>query len=170
MNALNTFIVDHSLDFDDQAITPFDLYHFDAFMFIIDKATNTSAPIITFLAGEGPDNFAVLSVYTPTRSNYTYDSGMGPITVEVESAAVDIEVKRSRFAKAFTVCLAIINSALAIASAYITLLVFVRREKMNDSLLVLPVTVVLTIPTLRGLYAGSLPFGIFIGRCQLSDL
>ena len=62
--------------------------------------------------------------------------------------------------------LALINSALTISSAYITLLVVVRREKMNDSFLVLPVTVVLTIPALRGLHVGSPPFGIYLGRCQ----
>ena len=167
MNILNVFDVDHSLDYGSQGITPFDFYQFAALMFMIDKATNTSVPIVAIVAGEGPENFAVSSLYTPTRSNYTYDFGTGPVTVEVESAVVDIEAKRSRLTKAFTVSLALINSALTIASAYITLLVVVRREKMNDSLLVLPVTVILTIPALRGLYVGSPPFGIYLGRRQV---
>ena len=167
MNTLNVFYVDHNIDYSIfPGMVPFDFYNLDAAVFMIDKATNASVPIVTFAAAEGPENFAVSSFLTLTKSNYTYDSGTGPVTVEVESASAEIQVKRSRLTKAFTVSLALVNSALTIASAYITLLVVVRREKMNDSFLVLPVTVVLTIPALRGLYVGSPPFGIYLGRCQ----
>ena len=167
MNVFNTFNVDHGLDPAIRpGLVPYDSYTLIALVFIVEKATNASVPIITFAAGEGTDNFVVSSTQTPTKSNYTYDPGTGPTTVEVGSAIAEIWVRRSMLAKAFTISLALINTALAIGTAYITLLVVIKREKMKGSLLLLPVTVVLTIPALRGLYVGSPPFGIYIGTCQ----
>lgn len=163
MNVLNVFNVDHSLDFGDPGSVPFDTYSLSALAFVIEKATNKSVPIITFAAGEGPDNFVVSSIRAQTKNNYAYDSGTGPTTVEVGSSMIVMTVKRSQLARAFTVCLLLINTALTIGSAYITLLVVFRRGGMNDTVLLLPVTIVLTVPALRGLYVGSPPFGIYIG-------
>ena len=169
MNTLNVFNVEHNIDYlIRQEMTPFDSYDLTAFMFMIEKPTHTPVPIVVFAASEGPHNFVVSSSQTRTYSNFTYKSDTGPITIKVESAVIRIQVKRSKFSGAFTLCLVLINSTLTIGSAYITLLVVVRRERMNDSLLLLPVTVVLTIPALRNLYVGSPPFGIYIGRWQAS--
>ena len=66
-----------------------------------------------------------------------------------------IEVKRSPLAQAFTTCLLIIGWA-----------VYFRKEKPSDAILLFPLAVVVTIPTLRGLYVGLPPFGIFIGVSQ----
>ena len=86
-----------------------------------------------------------------------------PMTIGAESAVIDITVKRSQLAQALTVCLLLINSALTIGSACITLLVVTRKEGVNSAVLVLPVTLILAIPALRALYVGSPPFGIYIG-------
>ena len=126
-------------------------------------ATNASVPIVKFSAGEGPDNFVLSSDEWPMNNNWTYDSGTGSTTVVVESKVIQITVKRSQLAQAFTVCLLLINAALTAASVYITLLVTVRREAVKEGLLLLPVTTVLTIPALRALYVGSPPFGIYLG-------
>ena len=75
-----------------------------------------------------------------------------------------MEAKRSLLTQAFTVCLLVINSALSIGSAYVTFLAVVRKGAVNDAVFLFPVTVVLTIPALRGLYPGSPPFGIYLGR------
>jgi len=144
-------------------MVPFDVYYLNALAFVIEKATNRSVPIITFATGEGAENFVVSSIQTQAKNNYTYNPGTGPTTVEVESSLVFITVKRSKLAQAFTVCLLLVNTALAICATYITLLVIVRRDGMNDGVLLLPVTIVLTIPTLRGLFVGSPPFGIYLG-------
>ena len=64
--------------------------------------------------------------------------------------------------------LLVINWTLTIGSTYITLVVVRTDEKMNDAVLFLQVTIVLTIPTLRNLYVGLPTFGIYIGRpCSL---
>lgn len=146
-------------------MAPFDTFYLTALAFVIERATNRSVSIIAFAAGETPNGFSVSSVEMQTKSEYTYDPGTGPITVEVDSSLVTISGKRTQFAQAFTMCLLVINWALTIGSTYITLLVVVRRdEKMNDAVLLLPVTIVLTIPTLRNLYVGLPTFGIYIGR------
>ena len=84
--------------------------------------------------------------------------------VAVKGCLFGTTVERSLLVRAFTLCLLIINSALTIGSAYVTLLAVTRRERVNDAVFFFPVTVVLTIPALRGLYPGSPPFGIYLGR------
>ena len=167
MDALNVFDVDHGLDsVVAPHMAPFDTYSLTALVFVIEKATNTSVPIITFAAGEGPDNFVISSFEMQTKSNYTYGPGTGTNIVEVESRAIVMTVKRSQLANAVTVCLLLVNSILTVGSAYVTFLVVVRRERTNSTVLFIPVTIVLTIPVLRGLYVGSPPFGIYLGTSQ----
>ena len=164
MNVFNVFYVDHSLDIVSMDAVPFDSYVSSALLLVIEKATNKSVPIVTFAAGEGPDNFAVSSFDMETKSNYTYDSGAGPTTAEVESRVIRITVERSQLARAFTICMMIVGSALAIGSTYLTILVFFEGDGVDRAVLLLPVTIILTIPALRALYPGSPPFGIFIGK------
>ena len=163
VNILNVFDVVHSLDIVGLNMVPFDTYSLSALMIVIEKATNKSVPIITFAAGEGPDNFVVSSYDMWTKSNYTYDSGTGPTTVEVDSSVIQIGVKRSQLAQAFTMCLLIVSSALTIGSIYLMFLVIFGREGVDNAVLLLPVTIILTIPALRSLYPGSPPFGIYVG-------
>jgi len=160
---LSAFVVDHPLRTLAQDMAPFDAYSLTAIVFVIEKETNKSVPIIAFGAGEGPKNFVVSSKNSRTLSNYTYDSGMGPTTVEVESSVISVAVKRSQLAQAFTVCLMLINSALTVGSAYVTILVLTEKERVHEGIFLFPVTVVLTIPALRSLYPGGPPFGIYIG-------
>ena len=149
-------------------MAPFDSYIFTASVFVIEKATNKSVPIIAFAAGEAPDNFIVFSSETSTTSNFTFDSGTGPTTTAVESSVVDMEARRSQLAQAFTMCLFLANWALTIGSVYIALVALVGTEKTDAAVLLLPVTIVLTIPTLRDLYVGSPPFGIYLGMYKVA--
>ena len=164
MYRLTVFDVNHSIDTSTMSIAPFDAYSLTASAFVIEKATNKSVPIVAFAAGEATDSFVVSSVETETKSNYTYDSGSGPTTVEVESSVIYIKAKRTQLAQAFALCLLLVNWALTIGSTYITLLVVFRKEEINDSVLLFPVTIVFAIPTLRSLYAGSPQSGIVTGK------
>jgi len=147
-------------------MAPFDVYSLSVVMFMINKATNESVPIIAFTTGGAMDNFDISSIGAETTRNYTYDSGAGPTTINVDSKTVHIEAKRTRLVQAVTICLFLINWALTAASIYIVLLVVFGKEEMDDAVLLLPVTIILTIPTLRSLYPGLFPFGIFIGESQ----
>ena len=147
-------------------MAPFDIYYVTAFAFVIEKATNTAIPIVKFAAGEAPNHFDISSDEMETTSNYTYDSGSGPTMTEVPSKMVFIQATRSLFTRALTMCLFLVNWALTIGSIYIMLIAIFREEGINEAVLLLPITIILTIPTLRSLYPGSPPFGIYIGKPQ----
>ena len=163
MHTLNVFDVNHNIDSIAGGMVPFENYSLSVLAFVIEKKTNKSIPIIAFVASGRPDNFIIKSTEWRTKSNYTYESGGRSTLGEVESSVVRVTAKRLALAQAFTMCVLFVNSALAIGSAYVTLLVIFRREGVNDTVFLLPVTIVLTIPALRSLYVGSLPFGIYLG-------
>jgi len=160
------FVVEFTADYPDVDTAPFDGYSLSIPAFVIDTVTNEPIPIITFTVGQAPDSFDISSVEAATTSNYTYDSGTGPTTITVHSKIVHVEVKRSRFAQALTISLLLVNWALTAASIYIMVLVVFRKERMDSVVLLLPVTIILTIPTLRSLYPGPLPLGIYIGKSR----
>ena len=164
--SLTSFEVDHSIDYVNMDLAPFDLYSLTAFAFVIEKATNTAIPIVTFVAGEQPNHFDISSDEMGTKSNYTYDPGSGAITIEVPSRTVFIQATRSLFMRTLTICLFLVNWALTIGSIYIMLVAIFREEGVNETVLLLPITIILTIPTLRGLYPGSPLSGIYIGKSQ----
>ena len=166
MYSLTVFDVEHGVDFFNSDMAPFDSYSFSVFVFVIDKDTNTSVPIATFAAGEAPDNFVISSSELLATSSYTYDSGTGLTTIGVDSRVVSIAAKRTVFARGLTMCFLLVNWTLSIGSIYIMFIVVFRKQKINDAVFVLPVTIILTIPTLRSLYAGSPPFGIYIGMSE----
>ena len=164
MNPTDVFEVDHNITYRFSDMVPFDSYYFTASVFALEKTHKKSVPIVAFTAGEAADNFVLSSNVTHTNDGFTYDPTTSRVVAAVESTMIQIVAKRSKFAQAFTLCLLLVNWALTIGSIYITLLVIIRGEKMDAAVLVLPVTIVLTIPTLRGLYVGSPPFGVYIGK------
>ena len=154
------FGVSHLIDFYNPDMVPFDVYSVSLIASVIEKATNKSMPIIEFAACEGSDNF-VMSSFSELMVSEN-DTGSG--VVKTYPGLIEIVARRSRLAQAFTMCLLLINWALALGSTYVTVVVVVRRDKVHEGVLLLPVTIILTIPTLRGLFVGSPPFGIYLGR------
>ena len=65
-----------------------------------------------------------------------------------------LTISRSVLARTFTICMLFMNWALTVGTLYITLVVLVRKEKMNDAVLALPIAVVLTIPAIRAPFIG----------------
>ena len=149
--------------FDQQMAAPFDDYVLNAFVFVIDKATNKSVHITWFAAADPLNNFVTFSRDAETTNKFTYETGNGTVTVDVESRALVVTISRSVLARSFTMCMLLVNWALTVGTVYVTLVMLVRREKMSDAVLSLPITVVLTIPAIRALFVGSPPFGILLG-------
>ena len=163
METLTAFQFNHTIDYNAPGMAPFDTYILNAVAFVIDRTTNEPVPIIQFATDEGPDNFAVSSNNYSTISAYDYSPGIPP--TPVSSKVIQITVKRSHLARAFTMCLLLVNIALTLGSSYVTLVIFFKRdEDVHDGVLLLPVTIILTIPALRNLFVGSPPFGIYLGR------
>ena len=156
--------------FDQQLTAPFDDHVLNAFVFVIDKVTNESVHITRFTTADPLNNFVTFSRDTETVNDFTYETGNGTVTIQVESRALEVRVHRSILAQAFTMCMLLVNWALTIGSLYITLVMLVRRERMSDAVLALPITVVLTIPAIRSLFISSPPFGMLLGTLRNSFL
>lgn len=143
--------------FDQPILAPYDDYVLDVEAFVIDTATNESLPILKLSAADPTDNFyADRQVDWDTES--TFNGGRVP------SRHFTMRVKRSFLSKIFTIILLIVNWFLTAGCLRITLLSVVGHKEMGDGVLLLPITVILTIPALRQLYVGSPPFGMYLGR------
>ena len=136
-------------------------------MFAIGKVTNESVHITRFTTADPLNNFVTFSCDTEIVDDFTYETPV-PVTIQVESCALEVRVHRSILAQAFTMYMLLVNWALTIGSLYITLVMLVRRERMSDAVLALPITVVLTIPATRSLFIGSPPFGILLDTLRNS--
>jgi len=166
--ALISFNTEHWTIPENQNFIPLDRYHFTTFVFVIESATNKSVPITTFVVRDRYESAGptTTSVELETRNNFTYNTEDGPVTVEVESRTVLATTRRSSAARALTFSMFAINWILVLGSVAIALMVFARRGEVKDGVAFLPITVILSIPTIRFLYVGSPPLGIFIGMHQ----
>ena len=168
-----SFDTDHKVETGDRWCMPFDHYYFTSFLFAVEKATNKSVPIVIFAVGDaGPgafSDFTTFSETVPSRSNFTYEAGDGPITVEVGSNTTFVTIKHSTRARVLTVSMFAINWVLTLCSVVIALTVVIREE-MRDGVAFLPVTIILSIPAIRSLYVGSPPFGIYLGMYHNCDV
>lgn len=144
-------------------MVPFQHYSFNAIAFAIDPTTNHSVHIVTFDVLDTLGDFVIHSRDAADTDNFTYDSGSGLVTMEVESRLLQAEIKLSAIAKAFVIWLCLANWALSVGSVYITALVAFRRLETNSVVAVLPFSALLAIPAVRSLYMNSPPFGTPIG-------
>jgi len=160
-----SFDREHRVETGDRWCTPFDHYKFTASAFVVEATTNTSIPITLAVGDAGPgdpSDFITRYKSESTTTVFTYDTGNGPVTVEVESRTVQARVKRVARARALTLSMFAINWVLTLCSVAIAMNVVIK-EKAKDGLDILPVTIILSIPAIRSLYIGSPPFGIYLG-------
>ena len=144
-------------------MVPFEHYSFHAFTFAVDPITNDSVPITTFGIFDALGDFIIHSHDATGANNFTYESGDGLVSVEVESRILRAEIKRSVIAKAFAICLFLGNWAMTIGSVYTTALLASEKLEANSIITALPFSALLAIPTIRSLYSPS-SLGISIGK------
>ena len=145
-------------------LVPFQRYSFNAFTFAIDPITNRSVHIAKFGILDVLHDFVVRSHDVADTRMFTYDSGKGLVTTEVESHLLRAEITRSAIAKAVATSMFLINWALSVGSVYITALVVSGKLEASSVIAVLPFSALLAIPAVRSLYIDSPPFGISIGK------
>ena len=138
--------------FDQPILAPYDDYVLDIEAFVIDTATNQSLPILKFSAADPTDNF-----YADNQIDWDTENTFNG--QRVPSKHFQMRIKRSFLSKIFTIVLLIVNWLLTAGCLRITLLSVVGHEELGEGTLLLPITVILTIPALRALYVGSPPFG-----------
>ena len=151
-------------------IDPFQRYAFDAFVFAIDPTTNHSVHIPAFNVFDTVGDFVIQSHDTAARRQFSYDSGNGQVTTEVESRVLRGEITQSAIAKAFAICLVLVNWMLTVGSVYITALITSRMLDASSVVAALPFSAPLTIPMVRSLYVGSLPSGTSVGQSFVPSL
>jgi hypothetical protein len=161
---LVSFDTEHMVEAGNQYDNPLDRYNFTTFVFVVEKATNTSVPITVFAVGDiGPGDFTTTSTAIPTKNQVVYDTEDGSTTVEVESSTIFATIKHSIRTRALTFSMFAINWVLTLCSVTIASIVVRRRGKVEDGVALLPITVILSTPTIRNLYVGSPPLGVFLG-------
>ena len=148
---------------------PFRHYTFNAFVFAIDPTTNRSVNIATFGILDILGDFVIRSHDAADTSEFTYDSGTGLVTMEVESRLLWVDITRSTVAKAFAICMFLGNWTLAAGSVYTTILVAFGRLDANSVIAALPFSNLLTIPAIRSLYVDSPPLSISVGKPCMSS-
>jgi hypothetical protein len=144
--------------FDQPILAPFDDYVLDVEAFVIDASTNQSLPILKLSAADPTDNF-----YGYDQFDWDTESSFNG--TRVSSRHLSMRVKRSFLSKIFTMILFMVNWLLTAGSVHITLVSAVRHEELGEGVLLLPITVILTIPALRQLYVDSPPFGVYPRGC-----
>ena len=100
----NNSIVRYLLD--QQLAGPSEDYTLNALVFAIDKATNESVHITRLIHSTALSRFRVIR---RRQEAHTYDTGNGTTTVDVESRASVLTISRSDLARAFKMCLLLVN-------------------------------------------------------------
>ena len=73
----------------------------------------------------------------------------------MSSKHLRVRIKRSFLVKIFTIIVLVVYWLLTTGCLHITLLSVVGHKELGDGVLLLPITVILTIPALKTLYVGS---------------
>lgn len=141
---------------------PNDCYFFSAFAFIIEKATNDSVPTAFGVDNSGSNDFAAQSYGQASRNHFSHIISGEQTTGEVESVTMDFLITRSKRAKALTYFMLVVNWLLTVGAMVTTALTFSRRGKLKDGIALVPLMLILTIPTIRNFYPGAPPLGIFL--------
>jgi len=148
-------------------MVPFERYSFHASAFAIDPVTNNSVKIAMFGIADTLGDYVVRSCDAADAIEFTYESGNGLTITEVESRALQVEIKRSAIAKVFVICLFLGNWAATVSSVYTTALVVVGRLEANSMVAALPFSALVVIPTIRSLYTTSPPLRFSVGKPRL---
>ena len=170
------FTVEHRFEqygkrnYTENRMVPFQRYGFNAFVFAIDPTTNLSTHIEMFGILDTLGDYVIQSHDAADTTEFTYESGNGLVTREVGSRILRGEIERSAIAKAFAICLFLVNWTLTVGAVYITALVAAGMLDTSNMVAGLPFSAPLTIPMVRSLYRDSPPFGTSIGQSCIPSL
>jgi len=149
---------------------PFDHYDFSAFAFAVSPATNHSIDITMFAIADTLGDFVLRSQDTPSTNKFTYDSGDGSVTAQVESRLLQVAIEHSAIAKVFAICSSLVIWSLVVGTVYITALVASGKLEATSVVAPLPLGAPLIIITIRSLYVGPPLFGASIGMPHTSSI
>jgi hypothetical protein len=136
-----------SLFIDAQYNFPFDSYALQSVFIVLDSVTNQSVPIIRVAPVDCAQSFAPTFNDFATLSNFNNSIGL-------PSRSVELTLVRAIPIRALAVIVVILNWLLTGTVVFVTIVACRQTARMPDALLLLPITVILTLPALRALVVG----------------
>lgn len=119
----------------------------------VNHLNNATLPILRLAPVDFADNFS------PSFNDFETTSDFNG-TSAVASRTVTLKLQRSPLTKTFNMLIFLVNWLLAGMVLFITVVAFWwNRTNMPDALVLLPITVILTVPSLRALMVGAPSFG-----------
>lgn len=143
---------------DQEFAYPFDGYQMEVTFVARDHDTSDALPILGARIISSTNNMNFFLHYD--RATEQRNATTGETST---SRTMELALGRNGFTKAFVVTLFIVNWALTVVCAYITISALVGIA-LSESIVVLPVSVILTIPTLRALWIDAPGFGLLLGK------
>ncbi|TBU42732.1 hypothetical protein BD309DRAFT_991488 [Dichomitus squalens] len=157
-NTKHTIHGDFVLGQDKQFYYPFDVFYFETTATALNPDTNVSIPIIQ-MSVDGATNTFVPHMRT---SLMTRSPARDPITGDyIVSHTIQYVLSRTLLTRVFVMVLFTVNWILTFAVLYIAASASTGMP-VSEGLLILPLGVILTIPSLRALWVDGPAFGILL--------
>ena len=131
---------------------PWDVYFLTTVFIAINHENNVTLPILKLAPVDSANEF--LLDFTDSAATSHFNG-----TTDTPSRIVSLTLRRSPLVKVFNLIIYAVNWLLAGTVLFITIVAFHRKKKMPEVLLLLPVTVILIVPSLRTLMVNPPPFG-----------
>lgn len=141
-----------SIFLDAQYGFPWDVYFLTTVFIAVNHENNSPLPILKLAPVDSANDFSPDFTDSPATSHFNGSA-------DTPSRTVSLTLSRTPLVKAFSVTIFIVNWLLAGAVLFITVVAFHGKKKMSEVLLLLPVTVILIVPSLRALMVDSPAFG-----------
>lgn len=155
---MQTFTTTHLLvlyawrGLDQQYGFPFDGYQLDTTFVALNSSTNESLPILGLRPISSTNNF------NPYVRFDTRTQAFNGSDAVVMSRTMEMGFERTGFARTYVLTLFIVNWGLTAVVVFITVSA-ISGQEVTESILLLPISVIVTIPALRALWDGAPAFG-----------
>jgi hypothetical protein len=148
----------HTLGLD--FLYPFLNYEFTHhFMAVSNSSALSAVPILEVILVTSTDNYVPVANAGTELFTIPFEGIAEPVQVYT----IKLSISLSSVARAFSIVLFAVNWGLALIVMFMTISLVVEKNRNNaqipDSVLAMPVTIILTIPALRALFIGNPPFG-----------
>jgi hypothetical protein len=138
-------------------VFPWDQYQLSTSFIVVDHKTNATLPILALVPADTAGGlFTTYSDHHVT----SYFNG----TTNVQGKSVLFLLRRTPLVKAFSMTICLVNWLLVGMILFITVVALFGKKPMPDGLLLIPVTVILIVPSLRALMVDSPTFGELIAE------
>ncbi|KAF8813459.1 hypothetical protein BYT27DRAFT_7250980 [Phlegmacium glaucopus] len=170
VQALNQFQYTHTMDissaelrnhrpFEQRYFYPFEKYRLVTTFIAFNPAANTSLPIVRLAISDTVNNFQpqLDEWETQTFVNNTL----------MNSRTTHVNIQRTISAKTFVILIFTSNWIITAAVMYITCIALWSNTKLGDGVVLLPMTIILTLPLLRQFYVDAPPIGVLLDSLGL---